>query len=75
MGGAAQTAQSVRLFMVPGMNHCGGGEGPNVFNMVSALERWVEDGKAPDQILASHLTGRKGGPHAAAVSVSANGSI
>jgi feruloyl esterase len=56
MGGAAQTAQAVRLFMVPGMNHCGGGEGPNVFNMVSSLERWVEDGKAPDQILASHLT-------------------
>jgi feruloyl esterase len=59
MGGPAQTAQSVRLFMVPGMNHCGGGEGPNVFNMVSALERWVEDGKAPDQVMASHLTSGK----------------
>jgi feruloyl esterase len=59
MGGAAETAKSVRLFMVPGMNHCGGGEGPNVFNMVSALERWVEDGKAPDQVPASHLTGGK----------------
>jgi feruloyl esterase len=59
MGGAAETAQSVRLFMVPGMNHCGGGEGPNVFNMVGTLERWVENGKAPDQVLASHLTGGK----------------
>jgi len=59
MGGAAETAQSVRLFMVPGMNHCGGGEGPNLFSMVSTLERWVEDGKTPDQVLASHLTGGK----------------
>jgi feruloyl esterase len=59
MGGAAETAESVRLFMVPGMNHCGGGEGPNVFNMPSALGRWVEDGKPPDQILASHLTAGK----------------
>jgi feruloyl esterase len=59
MGGAAKTSQSVRLFMVPGMNHCGGGEGPNVFDPVSAMERWVEDGKAPDQILASHLTSEK----------------
>jgi feruloyl esterase len=59
LGGAAKTAESVRLFMVPGMNHCGGGEGPNVFSMVSTLEGWVEDGKAPNQILASHLTAGK----------------
>jgi feruloyl esterase len=59
MGGPAQATQSVRLFMVPGMNHCGGGEGPSVFNMVSSLDRWVEDGKAPDQVLASHLTDGK----------------
>jgi feruloyl esterase len=59
IGGPAQTVQSVRLFMVPGMNHCGGGEGPNVFSMTSALERWVEDGKAPDQVPASHLSGGK----------------
>jgi feruloyl esterase len=59
MGGSEQTAQSVRLFMVPGMNHCGGGEGPNVFNMVGTLERWVEDGKAPDQVLAAHVTNGK----------------
>ncbi len=59
LGGPAQTSQSVRLFMVPGMNHCGGGEGPNVFSMTSALERWVEDGKAPDQVPASHLTSGK----------------
>jgi feruloyl esterase len=48
---------SIRLFMVPGMAHCGGGEGPNSFDMVSALEQWVEQGKAPEQIVASHSQG------------------
>jgi hypothetical protein len=39
---------------------CGGGEGPNVFSMTSALEQWVERGKVPDQVLASsHLTSGK----------------
>jgi feruloyl esterase len=54
MGGAAKTADSIRLFMVPGMAHCAGGEGPNTFDMVSALEQWVEQGKAPEQVIASH---------------------
>ena len=53
-GGAAKTADEIRLFMVPGMAHCGGGEGPNTFDMVSALEQWVEQGKAPGRIVASH---------------------
>jgi feruloyl esterase len=56
LGGASKTTDSVRLFMVPGMMHCRGGEGPNTFDMVSALEQWVEHGKAPDQIIASHST-------------------
>jgi feruloyl esterase len=59
MGGPAKTSGWVRLFMAPGMGHCGGGEGPNTFDMVSALEQWVEKGKAPDQILASHRTDGK----------------
>ena len=45
-----------RLFMVPGMGHCGGGEGPSVFDMMAALERWVERQQPPDQILASHVS-------------------
>jgi len=45
-----------RLFMAPGMDHCRGGEGPNVFDPVIALEQWVEQKKAPDQIVASHST-------------------
>ena len=55
----AQSPEWLRLFMVPGMQHCGGGEGPNTFDMVPALESWVEQGKAPGQILASHSTDGK----------------
>jgi len=55
----------VRLYMVPGMQHCGGGPGPNSFgtgsvaagdaqhDVARALEHWVEDGVAPDQIIAT----------------------
>ncbi len=50
---------SVRLFMVPGMGHCAGGEGPNTFDMVPALEQWVEHDQPPSRIVASHLTGGK----------------
>ena len=54
LGGAATIDGAYRLFMAPGMAHCGGGEGPNTFDMVGALEQWVEHGKAPDRIVASH---------------------
>jgi hypothetical protein len=55
----------VRLFMVPGMEHCGGGAGPNAFgqsgtpngdrfhSIDAALEAWVESGNAPEQIIAT----------------------
>ena len=43
-----------RLFMAPGMTHCGGGPGPNTFDMQAALEQWVERGIAPDKIIATH---------------------
>ena len=41
------------------MGHCGGGEGPDTFDMVSALERWVENSQAPALVVASHSTGGK----------------
>jgi feruloyl esterase len=44
---------AVRLFMVPGMGHCGGGDGASTFNMVAALEAWQATGKAPETIPAS----------------------
>ena len=46
---------SVRLFMVPGMGHCGGGDGPNTFDMIKALEMWREHGQAPASIEASKV--------------------
>jgi feruloyl esterase len=48
-----------RLFMVPGMQHCVGGPGPDHFDALSALEQWVENAKAPDRIVATHLTDGK----------------
>ncbi len=59
MGGGSKTSDWLRLFMVPGMAHCGGGEGPNRFDMVTALEQWVEKGKAPEQIVASRISDGK----------------
>jgi feruloyl esterase len=45
-----------RLFMMPGMQHCRGGEGPNQFNAIAVMERWREQSIPPAQITASHLT-------------------
>ena len=45
----------LRLFMIPGMAHCGGGQGPNQFNMLAVLERWREANVAPDMILAARV--------------------
>jgi len=43
----------VRVFPVPGMNHCGGGMATDEFDVLPALMRWVEHGEAPRQISAS----------------------
>ena len=53
MGGYSVAQRSVRLFMVPGMNHCSGGPGPDSFDTLSALEAWVENGRAPDAMIAT----------------------
>jgi feruloyl esterase len=52
----SEVKDNYRLFMVPGMNHCGGGDGPASFDMLTALEQWVEQKKTPDTIPAAHLT-------------------
>jgi feruloyl esterase len=49
----------VRLFMVPGMAHCGGGEGPSQVNWMAALERWREAGDAPDRIEAARVANNR----------------
>ena len=68
MGGLKNTTDFYRLFMVPGMNHCFGGPGPNSFGNIltpdpqqpndendiqRALVRWVEKGVPPDKIIAT----------------------
>ncbi|HVW84452.1 MAG TPA: tannase/feruloyl esterase family alpha/beta hydrolase [Bryobacteraceae bacterium] len=65
--GSRETGAFIRLYMVPGMEHCGGGAGPNTFgqsgvakhdpehDIDAALEAWVEQGHAPDRIIASKL--------------------
>jgi feruloyl esterase len=52
-------ANFYRLFMVPGMQHCIGGPGPDRFDALAALERWVEQGEAPERIVVAHLTDGK----------------
>jgi tannase/feruloyl esterase len=55
-GGYEKVQQHARLFMVPGMQHCVGGAGPNTFDTLTALEQWVEKGVAPEAIPATHST-------------------
>jgi feruloyl esterase len=47
----------MRLFMVPGMAHCGGGPGVNTFDQIGTLEKWVEKGQAPETILGTGAQG------------------
>jgi feruloyl esterase len=44
----------MRLFMVPGMAHCGGGPGPNTFDTIGTMEYWRERGVAPAQMTSAN---------------------
>jgi Tannase and feruloyl esterase len=72
--GQKETSSFTRLFMAPGMQHCGGGPGPSVFgqdpsdptvdadhNLYTALEQWVEKGAAPSSVIATKYAD-DGGP-------------
>ena len=50
---------SIRLFMMPGVNHCQGGIGPDTWDKVDVLDKWRESGRAPSQVTASHATDGK----------------
>ncbi len=50
------TTDFARLFMAPGMAHCGGGIGPDRNDAVTAVIDWVEKNKAPDSLIASKVT-------------------
>ncbi len=53
MGGPRRVDDFARLFMAPGVGHCGGGPGPNTFDMFGHLMNWVEHKSAPERIIAS----------------------
>ena len=53
LGGRATTDEFFRLLLIPGVHHCGGGPGLVEFDALTALEDWVEKGRAPDQLIAS----------------------
>lgn len=55
MGGEKTLSNDYRLFLVPGMLHCGGGDGTSHFDMLTALNDWVTTGKAPASIPASRI--------------------
>ena len=53
------TDEFFRLFMVPGMFHCGGGVGTSQFDMATAVLKWVEAGTAPARIEAGRVVAGK----------------
>jgi len=57
MGGKQE--DFIKLFMVPGMGHCQGGQGPSQINWMSALENWREGGQAPAQLHASRVANNR----------------
>jgi feruloyl esterase len=57
MGGPSATSDSIRLFMMPGVTHCAGGDGPSNFDNLAVLEQWVEAKQPPSAIVATHLSG------------------
>lgn len=56
VGDQAKTQAFLRVFLVPGMGHCRGGPGTDMFDPVATLAAWVEHGEAPASILATHQT-------------------
>lgn len=52
MGGAKKASEFIRVFMAPGVGHCGGGAGPAPSGLLESLIAWVEEGKAPETITA-----------------------
>lgn len=53
VGGLSPAQQFARLFLIPGVYHCGGGYVPYEEDLLGALVNWVELDRAPDQIMAS----------------------
>ena len=54
-----KAVNSTRLFMLPGVGHCGGGDAPSVTDMLSVIDQWVETGKTPERIIATNPPNQK----------------
>jgi pimeloyl-ACP methyl ester carboxylesterase len=52
VGGLEETRQFTRLYMFPGASHCSGGTGPSEFDLLTPLMEWVEQGIAPEGVIA-----------------------
>jgi feruloyl esterase len=52
-GGAEKVAEWSKMFLVPGMRHCGGGPALDQFDMLGAVVNWVEKGNAPESVIAT----------------------
>jgi len=57
IGPRERTDEFARLYLMPGVGHCGGGKGADIVDFLSALERWVERGEAPDLLVGYHVAG------------------
>ncbi|MEV7976865.1 tannase/feruloyl esterase family alpha/beta hydrolase [Streptomyces sp. NPDC086519] len=55
MGGPAATSDFARLFLLPGVAHCGGGRGPSNLDALTAIVDWVTKGRAPDSLLTTSV--------------------
>jgi feruloyl esterase len=55
LGGAGSLDPFLRLYMVPGYGHCGGGPGAGEIDYLTAIENWVEKGQAPAALTAHRL--------------------
>jgi feruloyl esterase len=55
MGGSASTLDFFRLFVIPGMKHCSGGDGAFAVDYLNYLEDWVEHGRAPVRVVGAHI--------------------
>jgi feruloyl esterase len=51
--GESRRGTSIQLYMLPGVSHCGGGEGPDRFDPVAAVDTWLATGRAPNRIIAA----------------------
>jgi feruloyl esterase len=54
-GGRGEAAAFTRYYLTPGVQHCGGGPGPDTMNLLAALDAWVADGAAPGELTATKL--------------------